>query len=392
VSTVPEILKITHALILIMSSSERILLIQKLEKLRGSKVITLFLGTKPNMITQIGNDSVRYVYDHLEKIKKCENLDLFLYTIGGDTLVPHRLTRLLREFCGKFSVLIPSKAASAGTLLCLGANEIVMGKMGELSPIDPTTANPFNPTNPHDKSKVIPISVEDVSSFLALAEKKALLRGEDKTLEVFKDLTGPRELAIHPLALGNVYRALRLIRDIAKKQLLLHFDQKEIAKTNRIVQHLTELIYSHQYLIDRTELKEMELNVVEAESIATLDEIMWSLYKSYETEIDMLKPFDPSEIIAAQPAPIQQATLPMNLNLQIPQGVSAQQAQQILAQIQGQLSPPPVQVPFSNYAAFIESTEIAHGYKYTGKIIELRKPDGTKEINVEIKGYWEKIR
>jgi hypothetical protein len=379
-------------MILIMPSPERIPLIQKLEELRGSKVITLFLGTKPNMITQIGSDAVRYIYDHLEKIKKCENLDLFLYTIGGDTLVPHRLTRLLREFCGKFSVLIPSKAASAGTLLCLGANEIVMGKMGELSPIDPATTNPFNPTNPYDKTKVIPISVEDVSSFLALAKEKALLRGEDKTLEVFKDLTGPRELAIHPLALGNVYRALRLIRDIAKKQLLLHFDQKEIAKTNRIVQHLTELIYSHQYLIDRNELKEMEFNVVNAESIATLDEVMWSLYKSYETEIDMLKPFDPSEIIAAQAAPTQQATLPANLNLQIPQGVNAQQVQQILAQVQGQLNPPPIQVSFSNYAAFIESAEMAHGYKYTGKIIEIRKPDGTKEINVEIKGNWEKIR
>jgi hypothetical protein len=33
-------------------------------------------------------------------------------------------------------------------MICLGADEIVMGKMGEISPVDPTTANVFNPIDP----------------------------------------------------------------------------------------------------------------------------------------------------------------------------------------------------------------------------------------------------
>lgn len=373
-----------------MPIAQRITLIRKLEKLRNSKVIVIFMGTKPNMGTQLAVDLFRRVYDHLATIKKCENLDLFLYTSGGDILVPHRLTLLLREYCSKFSVLIPSLAASSGTLLCLGANEIVMGKNASLSPIDPTTANPFNPTNPRDQNKVIPISVEDVSSFLALAKEKALIRGEDKTLEIFKDLTGSRELAIHPLALGNVYRALRLIRDIAKKQLLLHVDNKE--KIQRIVKPLTELLYSHQYLIDRQELKRMELNIVDSETVPNLDETMWSLYAMYEEEIKMLEPFNPNDIISRQPAQPPQAMVPPNLNIQIPQGANVQHMQQVISQIQNQLTPPPVSVPFSNYAAFVESTKLTHGYKYDGKITENRKPDGTKEISVEMKGYWERIR
>ena len=373
-----------------MPIAQRMSLLKKLEKLRNSKVIVIFMGTKPNMGTQLNFDMFRYVYDHLAAIKKCDNLDLFLYTGGGNTLVPHRLTLLIREYCSKFSVIVPFLAASAGTLLCLGANEIVMGKNGSLSPIDPTTSNEFNPINPRDKNKVIPISVEDVSSFLALAKDKALIRGEDKTLEVFKDLTGSREMAIHPLALGNVYRALRLIRDIAKKQLLLHVDNKE--KIQRIVKPLTELLYSHQYLIDRQELKRMELNVVDSETVPHLDETIWNLYKMYEEEIKMLEPFNPHDIISRQPAPPQQAMIPPNLNVQMPQGANVQHIQQVINQIQNQLTPPPVSVPFSNYAAFIESTKLTHGYKFDGKITENRKPDGTKEISVEMKGYWERIR
>jgi hypothetical protein len=375
-----------------MSIDLRLKSIEEIEKLRGSKVITYFLGTKPNLPTQMGTDAIRYIYEHLKEIGKCDKIDLFIYTTGGDILAPHRLTRLIRGFCGNFSVLVPFRAHSAATLLCLGADEIVMGKMGELSPIDPTTANPFNPTNPHDKTKVIPISVEDVTSFLALAEEKALLRGEDKTLEVFKDLTGPRELSLHPLALGNVYRVLRLIRDIAKKQLMLHLDEKETAKIQRIAQKLTELLYSHQYLIDREEAKEMELNVVDTETVPKLDETMWELYKLYEDEIKMQEPFDPSFLVEQQLAQSLNASLPENLNLQLPPGITAQTVQPILAQIQNRLTPPPVQISFTNYIAFIESKSVTHTCKAEGKIIGHRKPSGEKEINVEFRAKWERIR
>jgi len=273
-------------------------------------------------------------------------------------------------------------AASSGTLICLGANEIVMSKYGSLSPIDPTTANKFNPTNPHDGNKVVPISVEDVSSFLALAQEKALIRGEAETLELFKDLTGERPMSIHPLALGNVYRALRLIRDIAKKQMLLHEDN--IEKIERSIEHLTELLYSHQYLIDREELKRIELKIVNSESVPLLDDTMWSLYKEYEDDIKMLEPFNPQEIIANNPQPA-----PINLP-QIPANATPAQIQQLLMQAQNRQ--PPVSVNFSNSGAFIESSKITHSYLFEGRVIEIRTPNNVREINVEMKAYWKKIR
>jgi ClpP class serine protease len=37
---------------------------------------------------------------------------------------------------GRFEVVVPKMAKSAGTLICLGATKIIMGEMAELGPLD----------------------------------------------------------------------------------------------------------------------------------------------------------------------------------------------------------------------------------------------------------------
>ena len=348
-----------------------------------------FLGTKPNLSTNIDPEQHRYIFEHLENIGKCKNLDLFLYTYGGDTLAPIRLCHLLREYCEKLSVLVPYKAMSSGTLICLGANEIVMGKLGELSPIDPATGNQFNPPDLKEEKR-IPISVEDVTSYLALAQDVAGIKGENQTLEIFKDLTSPRKFALHPLALGNVYRALRLIRDVAYKQLLTHHDKTETEKMSRIVTKLTELLYSHNYQISRKEAQELELKITIPDS--KLETEMWTLYKLYEDKIDMLTPFDPAFQVSQQLSriPPQPVTAP---NIQLPQNLPPQVAQQLTQAIQEQLSPQPsVTIPFSHEAAFIESLNICHSFVISGEIRGQMNPKGTIDINVDIRGSWRRTR
>jgi len=47
-----------------------------------------------------------------------------------------------------FNVIIPFKALSCATLMALGADNILMTKMGQLSPIDPSIDSPLAPTAP----------------------------------------------------------------------------------------------------------------------------------------------------------------------------------------------------------------------------------------------------
>lgn len=62
---------------------------------------------------------------------------LVLVTWGGDIDAAYRIARYLREtYQENVTVLVPGLCKSAGTLICVGANELVIGESGELGPLD----------------------------------------------------------------------------------------------------------------------------------------------------------------------------------------------------------------------------------------------------------------
>src|ERR1035437_8446912 len=123
-------------------------LLRDIEQRLKTRIITYLTGDRPGLEAQVSADVIPKFRRHLEAIGEVESISLFLYTRGGDTNVPWRLINLLREYCKRLSVLIPYKAHSSGTLISMGADEIVMGKMGELSSIDPSVTTSFNPPDP----------------------------------------------------------------------------------------------------------------------------------------------------------------------------------------------------------------------------------------------------
>src|SRR5262245_7572616 len=100
---------------------DRIELIQRVDALRGSQVICFLTSLRPNVPSQIADDSVRIFFEHLLLLpsRPVEKLDVFLCSNGGSGTVPWRLVSLLREFSKHFGVLIPYRAYSAATLLAL---------------------------------------------------------------------------------------------------------------------------------------------------------------------------------------------------------------------------------------------------------------------------------
>lgn len=64
------------------------------------------------------------------------NVYLLLCTMGGDPDAAYRIARHLQRYYKKFTVVISGYCKSAGTLIVLGANEIVMGEDAELGPLD----------------------------------------------------------------------------------------------------------------------------------------------------------------------------------------------------------------------------------------------------------------
>ena len=106
-------------------------LLKRIEKLRDSRVIAYWMGPQ----ARISEAAVVPLFDQLKAIGKSKSIDLVLHTNGGDTEAPWRIVTLIREYCDKFSVLILHRAHSAGTLLAMGADEIVMTPLAVLGPM-----------------------------------------------------------------------------------------------------------------------------------------------------------------------------------------------------------------------------------------------------------------
>lgn len=290
-----------------MAFRKRKQLIQQIQNLRGSKVITLVNSDRPydgppplGITTGIESEAQIFFYDHLLAMGQVNNLDLFLYTRGGETDAVWPLVNMLRERCKKLSVLVPFRAHSAGTMICLGANEVVLGELAGLSPIDPTTGNQFNPRDEVDKRTILGISVEDVTSYMNLArdQKKVGLKNPSHILEVFQTLSEK----VHPLALGNVNRVHTRIRALGLKLLALHIDvKKERKKVDEVIDTLTERLYAHTHYIGREEAIQV-LDIGGFVKYASPDEqnVMWGLFEEYTTLFDLRKRFSLNSYMVGQ--------------------------------------------------------------------------------------------
>jgi len=263
-------------------------LIKKIEKACDSRLIIYVTGDRQPFATRIADDIIPILNRHLENLNHPKRVSLFLYTRGGDMVAPLRMVKLIRSYTQDFEVIIPYRAHSAGTLIALGANKIVMGKLGELSPTDPSTMHPFNPVNPQNLQQKLEISVEDINSYFLLAKEKAGVKDE-QMVEIYKQL-GEK---VHPLSLGNAYRAIRMARQIAEKLLRIHIKNEERIK--EIVNAITSDICIHGYPITRDEAKDLGLEIEEPD--AALEKDIWSLYEVYAKEMKLGIPFHPMEIL-----------------------------------------------------------------------------------------------
>lgn len=274
-----------------MARANRKAIIEKLQVARGDRLTIAYVTcTRQGHEIQIADDAFRLIYDHLEAGKETakKGVDLFIYSYGGSGTVPWRVVSLIRQYTDKLAALVPNHAFSAATLMALGANEIVMHKMGCLGPIDPSVGNIFNPPHPQIPGQVAPISVEDVTAYFKLVKDEVGITHEDELIQALIALTEK----IHPLAIGNVQRSHNQARMMARKLLRTHMDASQEHEIETLIDTLKSNLFYHGHPINRKEAKEdLDLNVVQES--ATVENLMWDLYLQYESDLKLLEPFNP---------------------------------------------------------------------------------------------------
>lgn len=248
-------------------------------------------GDKAGWETQIANDATDYISAQLDKIGVVEKISLLLFTNGGSTLAGWNIVNLIRQFCDDFEIIVPSKARSTGTLMCLGANRIIMTKQATLGPIDPSVNTPLNPSVPNAGPQArVPVSVEAIKGFLELAKHELNLKDDKALADIFNVLADK----VHPLVLGEVYRAIGQIQMLARK--LLVNQVKAESKIEKIISFLCSESGSHDYTINRREAKnELVLNIEKPSD--SLYDLINRTYMSIREELQLRTSFNPESYL-----------------------------------------------------------------------------------------------
>ncbi len=113
----------------------------ELEEELGRPVVALFTSfVHPVSIADPDADMLEGV---LQNLDLSEGFALAINSPGGSGLAAERIINICRGYSGtgEYWAIVPNKAKSAATMVCLGASQILMGPSSELGPVDPQFAD-----------------------------------------------------------------------------------------------------------------------------------------------------------------------------------------------------------------------------------------------------------
>jgi hypothetical protein len=263
---------------------DRISLYKDLEIHLNSRLLVYVTSDRRGFETQIAGDVIDIFINHLDKTGTSPKISLYLYTRGGDTAAAWNIINLLKLYCDKLQVVIPRKAHSAGTLISIGANSIIMTRQATLGPIDPSVNTPLNPPVP-GRPNTFPVSVEAVKGYLAFAKEELSIKDDAALANIMIKLSE----TVHPLVLGQVYRSRAQIKMLAEK--LLVNQVTDPAKIQQIIAFLCSDSGSHDYTINRREAKN-SLGLQVDEPDEKMYKIIEAIYNDINYELGLELPFD----------------------------------------------------------------------------------------------------
>ena len=168
--------------------------------------------------SDIGMDELLPVLKELEG-KSGSSVQLLLASHGGDIEAAFVLAQALRRRFEKLVVHVPLCARSAATLICLAADEIVMGELGALGPLDGQWTDSARSEHPGASQLALFAALghlrkEGLELFeqaLDLVVRETGMKPTDaatRAAELAGNLLGPVYSRIDPVVLGKTARGL----------------------------------------------------------------------------------------------------------------------------------------------------------------------------------------
>lgn len=194
--------------------------------------------------------------------RKHNKCTVFLTTYGGDAHAAYRIARCLRHNYAEIRLVVPSFCKSAGTLIAIGASELVIGDLGELGPLDIQVSKPLE-FNEQGSGLDIQQALEVTLEHSLQAFRKTLLSiryggrlstklAGDFASQVVAGIAAPLYAQIDPNRLGELQRAMQIAHEYGSRLDKYSSNLQEGALNRLIVKYP-----SHEFVIDRKEAKEL---------------------------------------------------------------------------------------------------------------------------------------
>jgi len=243
-------------------------IIKQIESQLNSKIIVYFTDNN----SSIANNDVDYFFSHLSSLNQKESISLILISNGGSGLAAWRIANMIRNYCQNFNVIVPSRCASAATLLSLSADKIFISPSGYLTAIDTSLTHPLNPYNNVSMQKTV-VSVDQINRIIKFIEKDISEHPCGKSVsEILFD-------KIHPIVYGELERTSSLSKLIAVNMFKLRQNPPSGEEIEKIANKLNEGYPTHSYPIVYKEAKELGLPVERSSS--ELDILLSNLVNLY---------------------------------------------------------------------------------------------------------------
>lgn len=185
-------------------------------------------------------------------LDRSKGLDLILHTPGGNVASTESIVYYLKKLFGDdIRVFVPQIAMSAGTMIALSAESIVMGKQSNLGPIDPQYGG---------------------MSCVAVLEEFETAMNDVKNRPESVNIWGQIIRKYHPTFLGDCKKAIdwseSIVKDWLKANMFKNSKDPEV-DASRVVAYLSSHnnTYSHSRHIHIDDLKSIGVNIVELEGL-----------------------------------------------------------------------------------------------------------------------------
>lgn len=203
--------------------------------------------------------------------QKRANVALFLITSGGDADAAYRIAACLQRKYKRFLLFVPGYCKSAGTLIALGAHQIVISDHGENGPLDVQMQRKDELVS-SESGLTSTTALQTLNEQAYLAFEYFLLKitrgaGTAISTKTVTDIAVKMTCGtfshiyqqIDPIHVAEAQRALQVAKAYGSR--LVSRSQNLVMSPDDALEHLVSHYPSHGFIIDQTEARRIFRNV-----------------------------------------------------------------------------------------------------------------------------------